>query len=115
MSMTARTFSLALVLAAVAALLPADRAWADAIDGDWCFTDGRHFSIRGPQIVTPGGTHMEGDYDRHAFSYTVPEAEPSAGALVLMTQLNENTIHLRQGAASTDPAQVWHRCTLHTS
>jgi hypothetical protein len=113
--MTARTFSLALVLAAVAALVPADRAWADAIDGDWCFTDGRHFSIRGSQIVTPGGKHMEGDYDRHAFSYTVPEAEAGAGSIVFMTLIDDDTIHLRQGATSTDPAQVWNRCTLHTS
>jgi hypothetical protein len=113
--MTARTFSLALVLAAVAALVPADRAWADAIDGDWCFTDGRHFSIRGSQIVTPGGKHMEGDYDRHAFSYTVPEADAGAGSIVFMTLIVDDTIHLRQGATSTDPAQVWNRCTLHTS
>ena len=115
MGMTARPLSLALCLAAGAAFLPAGQAWADAIDGDWCFTDGRSFSIRGSQIVTPGGMHMEGDYDRHGFAYTVPEAEAGAGAVVLMTLVDDDTIHLRQGAASADPAQVWHRCTLHTS
>jgi hypothetical protein len=113
--MTARALSLVLGLAAAAALLPAGRAWADAIDGDWCFTDGRHFSIRGPQIVTPGGKPMEGDYDRHGFSYIVPEGEMGAGAIVLMTLVDDDTIHLRQGAASMDPAEIWHRCTLHTS
>jgi hypothetical protein len=115
MGMIARPLSFVLVLAAVAALLPASQARADAIDGDWCLADGRHFSIRGPEIVTPGGNRMEGDYDRHAFSYTVPEDEPGAGAIVFMTLVDEDTIHLRQGARSTDPAQIWRRCTLHTS
>ena len=45
--MIARPLSLALCLAAGAAFLPASQAWADAIDGDWCINDGRHFSIRG--------------------------------------------------------------------
>jgi len=47
-------------------------ALADAIDGDWCHGDGRRLSINGPDITTPGGTHLKGDYDRHHFSYVVP-------------------------------------------
>ena len=45
--------SLALLL-----LLPAAAALADAIDGEWCHTDGRHFTINGPDIVTPGNKRI---------------------------------------------------------
>jgi hypothetical protein len=48
-----------------AALLFAAPAQADAIDGDWCREDGKRMSIRGPDIVTPGGKAMRGDYSRH--------------------------------------------------
>ncbi len=24
-----------------------------AVDGDWCYSDGRHLSIEGPTIITP--------------------------------------------------------------
>ena len=49
--------------AAFVLVLSAAPAFADAIDGDWCHqASGRHLSIRGPQIVTPGGKRMEGDY-----------------------------------------------------
>ena len=56
-------------------VLSAAPARADAIDGDWCRPDGKHMSIRGPEIVTPMGTHTRGNYDRHAFSYAVPAKE----------------------------------------
>lgn len=39
----------------------ASPALADAIDGDWCRGDGKHMTIRGPQIVTSGGTKTSGD------------------------------------------------------
>jgi hypothetical protein len=101
------------VFAAAALLVFADAARADAIDGDWCHADGRRFSIRGPQIVTPGGLRMEGNYSRHWFSYKVPTAEPAAGSTVNMTLVNENTVHLRVEAASAD--EVWIRCSPTTS
>ena len=62
-------------------------ALADAIDGHWCHSDGRRFSIRGPEIVTPGGKVMEGNYSRHGFSYVVPTPEPGAGETTFMTLL----------------------------
>ena len=50
-----------LTVAIAASLLCAvPRAWADKIDGDWCFEDGRHLSIAGPRIVTPLGSHIAG-------------------------------------------------------
>jgi hypothetical protein len=67
--------SVLIALAAIAAAGLAGTARADAIDGDWCANDGRHFSIRGPAITTSGGTATEGHYARHSFSYVVPDGE----------------------------------------
>ena len=88
-------------------------ALADVIDGDWCQADGRHLSIDGPTITTPGGHTLQGNYGRHSFSYTVPDSEPSAGTTVTMRLLNETTVNLWAGSASADPAaaEVWKRCT----
>ena len=87
---------------------------ADAIDGNWCHSDGRRFSIRGPEIVTPGGKVMEGNYSRHGFSYVVPTPEPGAGETTFMTLLNENTVHSRRGEA-TPGGETWIRCSPTTS
>jgi len=101
-------------LVAPAALLMslATPAAADAIDGSWCHPDGRRLSIRGPEIVTPGGNKLSGNYDRHGFSYVVPATEPSGGQTYVMTLLNEQTVRARIGAnpAGSDPAEVWNRC-----
>ena len=78
-------------------LLSSGGARADAIDGEWCAnTDGRHMSIKGPDIVTPAGTRMQGNYTRHSFLYVVPSAEPDAGQTVAMILVNEETVNLRQ-------------------
>lgn len=102
---------------ALAMLLPAGAARADAIDGNWCFADGRHMVIRGPKIITPAGRSIQGDYGRHSFSYTVPAAEPGAGSQVSMILVNPSTIHLQIGGAAgtaDGPVQVWRRCDLTT-
>jgi hypothetical protein len=96
-------------------LFCAGGAWADVIDGEWCATtDGRHFSIKGPEIVTPSGTRLEGRYTRHTFLYVVPPAEPGAGQIVSMILVNEETVNLRVAASAAEaalaPVQVWHRC-----
>lgn len=97
---------------------PAPSALADAIDGNWCFKNGKTMSIDGPQIVTPGGTKMQGDYDRHGFAYTVPKSEPGAGGKVSMILVDEDTVHLTiqnsAGSAAKSPMQVWRRCDLTT-
>jgi hypothetical protein len=85
-------------------------AFADAIDGNWCHNDGRRFSIRGPEIVTPGGRAMEGNYSRHWFSYVVPIPEPGAGETIFMTLLNENTVEARRGETAS-AQEIWIRCT----
>ncbi len=80
-------------------------AWdarADAIDGNWCFTDGRRITINGPDVVIPNGTRMRGNYDRHHFSYTPPN-----GAAVNMTLQGEYAVTVREGDG---PTQIWRRC-----
>jgi hypothetical protein len=88
------------------------QAAADVIDGNWCHLDGRHLSIRGPEIVTPGGNRIAGDYSRHSFSYTIPANEPAAGSTVYMILRGEYLMHLRVGEQPTgaDPREEWKRC-----
>lgn len=104
--------------AGIALLLPAPTALADAIDGNWCF-QAKQLSIRGPVIVTPGGTAMQGDYDRHGFIYVVPGGEPQAGQTVVMVLLNETTMRLGIGgsveAAGKAASEIWRRCSATTS
>jgi hypothetical protein len=94
-------------------------ARADAIDGHWCFPDGRRISIQGPAIVTPGGSHIDGDYSRHFFRYVAPSSDPDPGQTIFMALVNEDTVHLRIGAmpswSSDADTQVWHRCGPPTS
>ncbi len=100
-------------LAMAAALLPAGRAWADAIDGQWCFSDGRLMSIDGPRIVTPGGIRTTGDYDRHGFAYTVPDGEAGAGSALSMILVSDDILHLTNPAKAR--TEVWHRCSRPSS
>ena len=110
------TGHLKIIAAAFGLTLFAAPAFADAIDGDWCYKpDGRRFSIRGPDIVTPGGARIQGDYSRHAFSYAVPASEPGAGKTVFMTLLDENTVHLRLGEAFAANPETWIRCSPSVS
>lgn len=96
---------------ALLALLP-QSAWADAIDGDWCSTQGKHFTIDGSKFTTPGGKQITGKYDRHAYAYSVPETEPGAGSTVLMTLVDDDTLHLIPGVLKEAKMQVWKRCDL---
>lgn len=115
----ARSWSpLVFPLTALLLAVPATRAMADVIDGDWCFADGRRFEIRGPDIVTPAGSRTTGDYSRHHFSYVVPKSDPDAGKTVDMRLMNENTVFLWLGGQTSEteaPPQVWHRCLPEVS
>jgi hypothetical protein len=101
---------LKIFIAALGLAMLAGPALADAIDGNWCHTDGRRFTISGPEIVTPGGKRMEGNYSRHWFSYVAPAPEPGAGETIFMTLANENTVYLRRGEAAT-AQETWVRCS----
>jgi hypothetical protein len=95
--------------AALLAATVATSAHADAIDGDWCRADGKRMKIAGPDIVTPGGNAIRGDYTRHSFVYVVPAGEPGAGETVSIILLSEYLAHARQGGPDA-PLQVWNRC-----
>jgi hypothetical protein len=109
--MVRRRAKRALAAAAVAGVVLAiasDTASADAIDGDWCLGTS-HFAIDGPNIVTPGGNRIQGNYSRHGFDYVVPASEPGAGGVIDMVLLNEETVRLtRKGQAAA--TEIWHRC-----
>ena len=83
-------------------------ARADAIDGDWCQLDGKHMTIHGPAIVTPGGQQTSGNYTRHFFSYVIPAGESGEGAAVEIRLLNENLAHERRAGDTT--VHEWQRC-----
>ena len=104
-------------LVALALLAPAEHAWGDAIDGDWCFADGRRLSIQGSDLVTPGARRMTGDYDRHAFAYVVPDGEKGAGSTLFMVQLNEETIWVKIGTppSAAGDSETWRRCSERIS
>jgi hypothetical protein len=90
----------------VALVIGANSARADAIDGQWCLGSS-HFEINGPNIRTPGGNDITGNYDRHGFSYIVPNNEEGAGTQVVMVLLNEETVRLTRG---TFAVETWKRC-----
>jgi hypothetical protein len=89
-------------------------ARADVIDGDWCRADGKTISIRGPQIVTPGGRTTRGDYTRHSFVYVIPAGETGEGETVSMILRNEYLVHARQGGPDA-PLEEWRRCPPRVS
>lgn len=104
------------VLTTVAAgvvFLFAGGARADAIDGSWCFR-GRHLEIEGPNILTPGGRRMTGDYHRHGFVYAAPSGEKEAGSTIYMILLDEETMEFRVGSQQAQP-DIWRRCASPTS
>jgi hypothetical protein len=117
-AMSRKPYLLALMLVVAAAACPR-AAMADVIDGNWCYRDGRHFSIRGPDIVTPAGTSAKGNWSRHSFSYRVPPAEADGGQTIYMLLQDQNTVALAVGTQPmiADPAQVqiWHRCADQVS
>ena len=105
-----RAFRLAVAALAIL-LLGAVPALADSIDGTWCSPDNRDsLLIDGPKIVTPGGTAMAGNYDRHGFSYVVPQREPGAGSTVRMILRGETMMQLTRGDRQDAP-ETWRRCT----
>ncbi|MBX9646640.1 MAG: hypothetical protein K2X57_06255 [Xanthobacteraceae bacterium] len=97
-----------IVLAAFTALsfMP-DPAHADAIDGDWCSDHGRRISIAGPSATTPKGVKLQGNYTRHTFSFTMPDAENDAGAAVEMVLQGETQVRVLIGP---NAPEIWKRC-----
>src|ERR1700737_4347364 len=95
-------------MACVALLVISHAAYADAIDGHWCRSDGKQMTISGPSITTPGGQRTSGNYTRHFFSYVIPTGDAGAGTTVSTQLLSEYLAHAREGADT--PVQEWRRC-----
>jgi hypothetical protein len=100
---------LLIVLVAAAMLLQTGVGRADAIDGDWCSTDGQRMSIVGEKITTPGGTQIRGNYSRHAFDYVVPAGENGSCETVSIILRGEYLAISRRGPAD-GPLTEWRRC-----
>ena len=100
--MTTRVFFVGIL----SLLIGTSSACADAIDGQWCLASS-HFEINGPNIRTPGGNQIVGNYDRHGFNYVVPANEEGAGTQIVMVLLNEETVRLMRGSS---PPETWRRC-----
>jgi hypothetical protein len=95
---------------AAASLLPATPAMADAIDGDWCHGPAS-LRIDGPDVHTPGGKDIKGDYDRHAFHYIVPAGEKDEGSEILIQLMSDDEMVLiRRISGADSPAETWQRC-----
>lgn len=88
-------------------------AYADRLDGGWCGGGGKQLQISGPQITTPSGTVLQGDYQRHSFSYTAPASDADAGQQILMRQLNDEQMNLYRivDGKQTEP-ELWQRCDI---
>jgi hypothetical protein len=108
-----RVHALAVLAAVTGFAFTAGPAYADAIDGLWCKESGLRMSIRGPEIITPGGTRTQGDYSRHAFSYVVPAGESGAGGTIQMRLLNEDAVQVRDTPQSN--GEIWRRCGMPIS
>ena len=100
---------LLIVVVAAAMALQTGVGHADAIDGDWCSTDGMRMSIRGEKITIPSGKQVEGNYSRHAFDYVVPAGDNGSGDVVSIILRSEYLALSRQGPTEA-PLREWHRC-----
>lgn len=104
-----RAMIVAATTALSAASLFAPPAYADAIDGDWCY-GAAHFFIEGNNIVTPGRNRIQGRYSRYSFAYVIPANEVGAESEVTMVMIRgQEIVHLNR-AGQTGAPEVWRRC-----
>lgn len=100
-------------LAALLVLFVSQPALADRLDGGWCGGDGKQLQISGPQITTPSGIVMQGDYQRHSFRYTAPAGDADAGQQIFMQQLNDEQMNLyRLADGKQGEPELWQRCDI---
>jgi hypothetical protein len=100
-------FASTLSLGIIAIVLSSMPVAADAIDGKWCHKDGRNLSINGSKIVTPGGTNLKGNYERHGFDYVAPKGDRSPGAKITMNMEGEYKMRRQVGKKAVEN---WTRC-----
>ncbi len=104
-----------ITIAAVILVLAAAPVRADAIDGKWCNPELGRMEILGPQIMTPGGNRISGDYDRHGFRHIMPDGEDGAGADVDMVLVDDDTLHRIVAPRAGANIEVWRRCRAQVS
>ncbi len=101
------------VFAFAAVFLTVPPALADKIDGNWCSAKGRSISVDGSSVVTPGGTAIIANYDRHHVDFVIPDGEPGAGDRFSADQLNheENSVSIlpHSGDDRSTP-EIWTMC-----
>ena len=98
---------------AVFTFILVEPAMADAIDGDWCGEKGLRLSIKGPEITTPSGAKLLGNYHRHNFDYSAPAGDADAGLEIHLQLLSEeymNFTRMKDGKSS-EP-ELWRRCEV---
>ena len=100
---------LLILLVATGLLLQTGVGHADAIDGDWCSTDGMRMSIHGEKITIPSGKQIQGNYSRHAFDYVVP-AGKTAQVMSSVFSYGESILRYRTKGQSKGFRKEWHRC-----
>lgn len=88
-------------------------ALADQIDGNWCSPTGKTLSVDGPQVVTPGGSSVTANYDRHHVDFIIPKGEARAGERFVADQLGDEEIKVTiagsAGAKIAKP-EIWTPC-----
>ncbi len=89
-------------------------ARADAIDGDWCSPEGKHLTIKGPEITTPDKITLRGNYRRHEFYYVEPEGGADAGTQVYLNLLNDEEMNFQRTSkdGKLDELVIWRRCKV---
>jgi hypothetical protein len=88
-------------------------AAADAIDGDWCGPEGKRLNIKGPEIITPGGITMQGEYGRHEFIYVAPKEDKDAGKQVFLRLISEEEMNFYHVTGeSLSAPELWKRCQI---
>jgi len=85
---------------------------ADAIDGTSCHK-GQRVKIEGPIIITPSGKWVEGEHDRHEFSYKIPACEKYAGETVDFVVQHDTLAHKTRSCSSQ--FEEWEPCPAPTS
>lgn len=87
-------------------------AQADSIDGTWCHK-GQRVKIEGPIIITPSGRKVEGQYDRHEFSYKIPAGEKYASETAEFVVQHDTLAHRTRSGSSQ--FEEWEPCPAPTS
>lgn len=91
--------------------ITAGLANAETIDGSWCASDGRSFTINGPKVLAPTGDNLVGEYDRHVFRYIGQLGSVEEAHDIRMFLWSEGELHLQRIVDGVEqPAETWRRC-----